>query len=144
MKKELPFVRPITPVAMPERSAMITYGAPAISPPGYAAREPLSGVERAVRAPELVGLVAQRARVPDRADLGEVALEGEADGPVDHRAKLPEDPRDLDQVVGTRHPPGEEAGEGAAAEPSHGLVAAQVDEGRSARVAVAARLADAE
>ena len=74
-------------------------------------------------------------RVPDRADLGEVAAEGQAGGPVDHRARLAGRARDLAHVVGPRHPPGGEAAEGAAADPAHRLVAAEVDEGGVAAVA---------
>ena len=45
-------------------------------------------VDRAVGAAALVDLVAQRARVADRADLGDVARERQADGPVDDGADL--------------------------------------------------------
>src|SRR3954470_10910717 len=97
-----------------------------------------------MRAAELVGLVAQRPGVPDGADLREVALEGQADRPGGHRARLAEHPGDLTEVVGPGHPPGQEAGEGAAADAADRLVAPEVDEGRLARVGVAAGLADAE
>src|SRR5690348_15481272 len=101
-----------------------------------------AGVERAVRAAELVGLVTQRPGVPDGADLGEIPPERQADGPIDHGAKLPEETGDLDQVVGPGEPPGNEAGEGLAAQPADGLVAAEIDEGRAARIRVAPRAAD--
>ena len=42
----------------------------------------------AVRAGALVGVRAQRARLADRADLGDVAAERQADRPVHHRAHL--------------------------------------------------------
>src|SRR3954470_21863731 len=97
-----------------------------------------------MRAAELVGLVAQRPGVPDGADLREVALEGQADRPVDYRAQLAEHPGDLTEVVGPGHPPGQEAGEGAAADAPDRLVAPEVDEAGLARVRVAAGLSDAE
>src|SRR5689334_18368734 len=82
--------------------------------------------------------------MPDRADLREVPLERQADGPVDHRPELAERARNLAQVIRPCQPPGKEAAEGERADPAHRLVAAEVDEGGAARVPVAAYLADAE
>src|SRR5260221_7419937 len=82
--------------------------------------------------------------MPDRADLGEVTAEGQAGSPVDHRARLAGDARDLAHVVGPRHPPGREAAEFAAADPSYRLVAAEVDEGRVAAVLEAPRRSHAQ
>src|SRR3954454_309070 len=82
--------------------------------------------------------------VADRADLGDVAPERQAGGPVDHGAGLAGRARDLAHVVGPRHPPGGEAAEGAVADLPHGLVAAEVDEGGVAAVLEGPRRADAE
>src|SRR6478609_7487135 len=78
--------------------------------------------------------LSQRLWVADRADLGDVAAEGQAGGPVDHRTDLASRAGNLAHVVGPRHPPGREATEGAAANLADCLVAAQVDEGRVAAV----------
>src|SRR6476469_1456897 len=80
----------------------------------------------------------------DRPHLGEVALEGQARGPVDHRARLTGGARDLAHVVGARHPPGREAAEGAAADAADRLVAAEVDEGGVAAVVELGGRTDAE
>ena len=77
--------------------------------------------------------LAQRLRVADRADLGDVAAERQAGGPVDHRAGLAGGARDLAHVVAAGHPPGGEAAEGALADLADRLVAAEVDEGRVCR-----------
>src|SRR5260221_3592854 len=82
--------------------------------------------------------------MPDRADLGEVTAEGQAGSPVDHRARLAGDARGRPYVVGPRPPPGREAAELAAADPSYGLVAAEVDEGRVAAVLEAPRRSHAQ
>src|SRR4051794_12729048 len=82
--------------------------------------------------------------MPDRADLGDIAAEGQAGGPVDHRAGLAGSARNLTHVVGPGHPPGREAAEGAAADLADGLVAAEVDEGRVALVGERAGAADAQ
>src|SRR6476620_12609553 len=82
--------------------------------------------------------------MPDRADLGEVAAEGEAGGPVEDGADLAGRARDLAHVVRPCQPPGREAAEGAVADLADGLVAAEVDEGRFGAVLVRARAADAE
>src|SRR5829696_7464308 len=82
--------------------------------------------------------------MPDRADLGEVAAEGQADGPVEYRPHLAGGAGDLAQVVGAGEPPAGKPREGAPPDPADRLVAAKVDEGGPARVAVGARLADSE
>src|SRR5690554_773635 len=87
-----------------------------------------------MRAAVLVTVRAEHPWAADRTDLGDVARERQAGGPVDHRAGLPGCPRDLAHVVRTGHPPGFEATEGPLADLAHGLVAAQVDEGGAALV----------
>src|SRR5690348_12744149 len=113
-QNELPLARPMIAVASPKRPAMKRYSKPTapLSRPGESVAQPLG--------------------MPDRSDLGEIAAEGQAGRPVDHRTRLAGDARDLAHVVGPRHPPGGEAAELAPADPAHGLVAAEVDEGRVA------------
>ena len=82
----------------------------------------------AVRSRRRVLVRAQRARVADRADLGDVAAERQADGPVRDRAHLAHRARDLAHVVGARQPPGREAAELDAADLGDRLVAAEVHE----------------
>ena len=53
----------------------------------------------------------QPRRMADRADLGDVALERQADRPVHHRAHLARDAGNLAHVVGAGQPPGGEPAE---------------------------------
>src|SRR4051794_1669556 len=119
-------------------------GSPARRKGTVVERLPRSLIGPPVRAALAVGIGAQRPRVADRADLGEVALERQADRPVEHSADLPGGARDLAHVVAAGHPPRREAAELAVPEPADRLVAAQVHERRLAPVGEAARLADAE
>src|SRR4029079_3014657 len=82
--------------------------------------------------------------VPDRADLRDVALEGQQHGPVERGAHLANQARDLTQVVGAGKPPGEEAREPERPDLAHGLVATEVDEAGAARIAERPGLAVAE
>src|SRR5215218_8328682 len=113
MKNELPLPRPMTPVPRPKKKAMTRYCTFLLW-----------------RAWSLD----QRLRLADRADLGDVAAERQAGGPVEDGAELAGGARDLAHVVGPGHPPGGEAAEGAVADPADGLVAAEVDEARFAAV----------
>ena len=141
MKNELPLPRPdAIPVRdQPEargRSTHVPRRASAASraevPSSLSALAIALAADRSVtRRASYCTSCSQRPRVADRADLGDVAAEGQADGPIDHRADLAEQARDLAQVVGPGHPPGEEAREGTAADPAHRLVAAEVDERRA-------------
>src|SRR6188472_1874776 len=90
-QNELPLARPMIAVARPERPAMKRYS------------KPTGSLSRSR------GWLAQPRGMPDRADLGEVAAEGQARRPVDHRARLAGCAGDLAHVVGPRHPPGREA-----------------------------------
>src|SRR5262245_8747159 len=85
-------------------------------------------LDRTVGAAVDVFVRAQRLRMADRADFGDVARERQADGPVDCGPDLADPARDLAQVVGPRHPPRGKATELQAAELAHRLVAAQVHE----------------
>ena len=71
-------------------------------------------------------LGAERPWVANRAHLGDVPVEGQADGPVDHGADLARRARDLAHVVGAREPPGGKAAKRASADLRNGLVATEV------------------
>src|SRR6266516_1183104 len=89
-------------------------------------------------------LDAKRARVPDGADLRDIAVERQAHRPVDDRPDLARGARDLAHVVGARHPPSREPGEREPPQPGDRLVATQIDERAPVAVPERHRLADAE
>src|SRR2546421_8794230 len=123
MKNELPLARPITPVAIPNDRAMPAYGAamsgfwrlrPVVDRvrtvwAGNSARPYGPGAaalrHRPVAATAGILLGAEGPRVPDGADLRDVAVEGQAHGPVDGSPDLARGARDLAQVVGAGHTP---------------------------------------
>src|SRR4051794_7614929 len=88
------------------------------------------------------GLLDERFRFADRPNLGDVATEGQACRPVEHRAELAGGAGNLAHVVSPSHPPGGEAAEGGVADPADRFVGAEVDEGRFAAVLERARRAD--
>src|SRR3954453_10145839 len=122
MKNELPLPRPMRPVARPKKKAMTRYSTLLL----------------------WRGRSDERLWFADRADLGDVAAERQARGPVEDGAELASGAGNLAHVVGPGHPPGGEAAEGAVADPADCLVAAEVDEARCAGAPEGARRADAE
>src|SRR3954468_14802064 len=100
---------------------MSTFSPPRLLRRGPRPLGPVVDGHRAMRPAAFVDLRAQRLRVADRADLGDIAAEGQARRPVDHGAGLAGGTGDLAHVVGPRKPPGREPAERAGADPADGL-----------------------
>src|SRR5690348_7814987 len=98
-----------------------------LAAPEHPTCPPLSGalLERPVGAAPLVRRGAQRARVTDRSDLGDVAAEGQPHGPVGDRVELPGEARDAAHVVSAGHPPCGKAAELERSQPPNRLVATE-------------------